>query len=547
MINGETVPQKIGTLTLPFSVLAENRTEPFTEDMEKTVLHCFAEMERRKGGGLILKKPEEATVFLAQFGYPFWFAPWNGVNLVFDGLRQSTHTLAYKSVSDAKAFIENASRSSKLIETYTAFLSDNVNYFQASSDEKTVVFDALITEPTFLVEFNKYVSEARQKEASEAEMVFISPLVDELAVSSTIEELEKLKADFEAEVGALNESMKLLSKTTRSFVKTIQERIKAVKKEFDEEIRKQEEIVAQKVNRINEDYDEQRVKLMKIFEKQLLSLQKEKVKLEKTKAQMLVKIEHCDIEARSCAANNDSVGERRWKEKASEYKKELTEIEKRIKETEDRIKEVEESRSAEIFKLRSEWESRIKEAKKDLFELEASRDAKIQIHQQEIERLEGLTANLIQQIDNFIKLREADLANLAKLGIKQSHGHLALVYMPFYLACYEAERKKRYVVFPPSAANSIGFATKLKGALGKARIKNLLVPRFKAISVLLNRLPALMEKDAAFAREIHEAGEKADMLKSRSARESIGNGLKKLKEEGWLSDKEFEAFSQKLA
>lgn len=534
-------------MALPFSVLAENRKEPFTKDMEEVALYCFAEMERGKGGGLILRKPEEKTVFLAKFCYPFWLASWNGLSLVFDGLRQSVYTLAYKSIPDVKTFIENAHRSSKSMETYMAFLSDNVNYFQAPSEEKNVVLEALITDPAFLSEFNQYSSEAHPLENSESEMVLLSPLVDEAVVLSAVEELKKLKLSFEAEVNSLNESMKLLNKTARIFVKELRGKMKTVMEEFEEEIKKEEEVVSQKVNRINEEYEEQRVKLMKNFEKQLLALQKEKVKFEKTRAQMLEKIEQYTIEAKTCAANKDSVGERKWKEKINETKKELSEIEKQLYETEDRIREVEESRSAETFRLRSEWESRVKEARRDLLELEASRDAKIQIHKQEMERLESLTANIIQQISNVIKLRETDLANFKNLGFHKESRHLNLVYMPFYLACYEAEMKKRYVVFPPSIVNSIGFTTKLKGALGKAKVKHLLVPRFKAITSLLEGLPVLTEKNAAFAREIFEAGGKADMLKSKSKWKSIENGLEKLKAEGWLSDKEFEAFSQKSA
>jgi hypothetical protein len=102
------------------------------------------------------------------------------------------------------------------------------------------------------------------------------------------------------------------------------------------------------------------------------------------------------------------------------------------------------------------------------------------------------------------------------------------------------------VVFPPSVANSMSFIAKLKGALGKAKVKQLLVPRFKAVTSLLEGLPALIERDAAFAREIYEAGDKANLLKGASAREEIKNGLEKLKGEGWLSEKEYANFSQKL-
>ncbi|MGB9714300.1 MAG: hypothetical protein ACPLZC_04905 [Candidatus Bathyarchaeales archaeon] len=539
--------QKIERLTLPFSVLAENRKEPFTEEMEKAAIYCFAELERAKGGGLILKKPEEKMVFLTKFFYPFWLFPWDDLSLVFDGLKTTAYTLTYRSVPDAKTFLENAQRSSKTMETYMTFLSDNVNYFQTPSEEKTMVIDALITEPVFLSEFSQYILEIRQLDVSDAETALLSSTIDESLISSIIHELESIKSSFKANINLLHEGIKFLNKTTRNFVKTIRGSIKAIKEELDLEIKKQEEIAAQKINRINEDYDQQTLKLVKNFEKQLLPLQKDKVKLEKAKEETLKKIERCSIEAKTCAANKDSVGEKKWKEKANETKKELSEIERQIEEIEDKIKEIEENKSAETFKLRSEWENKIKEAKKDLLELEASRDAKIQIQKQEMEKLEDLTANIIQQINNVARLREEDLANLEKLGIQQKQANPSLIYVPFHLVCYQAEMKKRYVVFPPMAANSIGFSAKIKGAFGKAKVKQLLVPRFKALTSLLEKLPMLIEKDAAFAREISEFGEKVDMLKTSSTREPVGNGLKKLREEGWLSEKEHEALSQKLA
>ncbi|MEM2780659.1 MAG: hypothetical protein QW791_07335 [Candidatus Bathyarchaeia archaeon] len=538
---------KIDRLKLPFTVLAENREEPFTEKMEKAAIYCFAELERAKGGGLILKKPEEKTVFLAEFHYPFWVAPWNGLNLVFDGLKQASHTIAYKSIPNVKEFFENASRSSKSMEAYTAFLSDHVNFFQAPAEEKKLALDALAADPAFLGEFAQYLAEAKPLEANEAREAFISPHLDELAVLSAVEELEKLKADFEAEVATINSCIKLLNKTTRGFVRDIRGKIKAVREEFEAEIRKQEEAVAQKISRLNEDYDEQRVKLMKDFEKQVMPLQKEKLKLEKMRDQLARKIEQYNLEAKSCAASGDSAGEKRWKEKANEAKKELSEIERKIEEVEERIKELEESREAETFRLRSEWETRIKEARKGILELEASRDAKIQVYQDEMARLENLTSKIIQHINSVVKMRETDLAEFNNLGVPQKCKNLSLVYVPFYMACFEAELKRRYVVFPPSVANSIGFTTKLKGVLGKARVKHLLTSRFRVLSSFMEKLPVLIEKDAAFAREVYEAGEKADILKSEATRKAIGEGLKKLMDEGWLSDKEFEAFSQKLA
>jgi hypothetical protein len=46
-----------------FTVLAENRKEPFTESMEKASVYCFTEFERENGGGLILKSLRKKPFF----------------------------------------------------------------------------------------------------------------------------------------------------------------------------------------------------------------------------------------------------------------------------------------------------------------------------------------------------------------------------------------------------------------------------------------------------------------------------------------------------
>jgi hypothetical protein len=540
----EKLHSKDARLILPFSVLSENRKETFTEEMEITTIFCLAELERAKGGGLILKRPAEKIAFIVKVCYPFWLIPWGKLNLLFDGLSTTSYHLISNPPPDVKTFMENVERGSKTLETYMAFLSDNVNYFQTPKSEKETMINSLITDPIFLSEFASYFSEVTPVETPPFKVVLLSPTIDESTISSITQELENLQSEFKEQVGILYGSMKLLNKTTRNFVKTIRNKMKTIKEEYDKEIQRQESIITPKVDRINAEYDEQMTKLTKDFEKQLLPLQKEKVKFEITKEQTLSEIERCKIEVKTCAANKDVVGEQKWKEKANESKKELSEIEAKIREVEREIKGMEENKSLETFRLRSEWEAKVKEAKKDLLELEVSRDAKMQIHTQEIGKLESLTAPIIRQIDNMAKLREANLANFEKLGIQQKHKNLTLTYMPFYLACYQAEQKKRYVLFSPSVANSIGFTTKLKGVLGKTKIKRLLVPRFESIALFLNKFPALIERNAVFEREIYEAGDKADILKASSMREQIRSGLERLKEEGWFSEKEYEAFAE---
>ena len=160
----EKAHAEITQFILPFSVPSENRKDSFTKEMENAAIFCFAELERAKGGGLILKQPAEKLAFIDESCYPFWLIPWSKLNLLFDGLNTTAYTLTYKAIPGVKTFMENVGRSSKTLEAYTAFLSDNVNYFQTPTTEKEIVLNGLITDPNFLKEFALYLSEAKQVE-----------------------------------------------------------------------------------------------------------------------------------------------------------------------------------------------------------------------------------------------------------------------------------------------------------------------------------------------------------------------------------------------
>lgn len=515
--------------------------------MEKAAIFCLAELERTKGGGLILRQPEEKMVFIAEYAYPFWLVPWENRNLLFDGLRTKSHTFKYAPFTDVKIFIENAKGSARDLETYINFLSESINYFQQPQNKKEIVLEWLITDANINKEFELLVSEAQEFGASSIDMAKLNMAIEETEISSIIQEIANLKAEFREEIGTLYEGIEFLSKKTYIFVKEIRGQIKGIKEEFDEKIKEQKIVVKSKVNCINEAFDEEIKQLAKNFEKQLLPLKKEKIKLEKTREQLQNKIERYKIEEKTCASEKDVVGERKWKEKIAEGKKEKSEIEKQIRSVKTEIGKLGENKSAETFKLRSKWEMEINEAKKDLLELEAARDARIEFYEQKIERLKSLTSTINDKIDKMAKMRTADLSELENMGMKQKLRTATLVYVPFYMACYQRKLKNRYAIFPPSEANSISFLAKIKGALGMAKIKQLLVPRFEAITIFLEKIPLLIEQDAAFEREMFEIGEKFNILKRSTVKEKIDAALKEFKNEGWLSEKDYENLSQRLA
>jgi hypothetical protein len=534
---------------LPFSTRSENRKQPFTLDLEAATVFSLAELDRSKGGGLISRRPEEQIVFIAKVGYPLWLFPWSEATLIFDGLNRSSHTLPYPVIPDVQVFIENLKRSAKTRETHLAFLSDHINYFQAPVAEKAVVINALIREPEFLSEFESYRHQATEIEDEPANVGLLSPTIEESTIASVLKELKGLHTSFKKDIDSLYRCMKFVNKATNHYIQVLRGKADAVKGEFNVKIQAQEELVFPKVNHLKEEYDHQIIESTKAFERQRLPVQKRKVKLEKSREQALAKIEHYKLEAKTCAERDDSVGEQKWKEKGNETKKALSELEDQLKETEKALKDLEERKSLEIFNLRSELEAKIKEARQPLLELESSRDAKILIYKQEIEKLEQQTKLILDQLGRTIKIREKSIENFAKLGLKKDSElkDVVLFYVPFYVVCYQLESKKRYMFLPPSEANSIGLSTKLKGALGRAKIKQLLVRRFEVITSLMDTIQVLNQQNAVFGTELREISERMNMLNMDSMRVKIKRGLEAITEEGWLSEKEYQALSQKIA
>ena len=536
-----TIP-RINQRFLPFSVLSENRTDPFTPDLEAAAVFSLAELDRAKGGGLIIKQPEEKIAFIAKMGYPLWLFPWSEIALVFDGLNQSRFTLPYLAIPDVNAFMENLKRASRTRETHLAFLADSINYFQSSIVEKGLVVNGLMLEPQFLTEFESYRREAARS-GGDPSVGLLTPTLDESVISSEIHELEKLHLSLQESVENLTKCMKLLNRTTHQYMKELRGKAKAVKDDFDVRIREEEEIVAPRVDQLNDEYDFQIASLAKNFEKRHLPIQQEKARLEKSREHAVARIEQCKLQAKTHADAGQPAAEAKWKEKANKTRKELSEIENQLKQTEKALKDLEEQRTLEIFKLREELETKVIEARKSLLELEASRDAKILIHNQEVEKLEKQTRLITDQIGRTIKLQEANVAQFEKLGVRKELGleGSLLYYVPFYVVCYQAELKKRYLILPPSVVNTVGVFTKLKGVLGMAKIKGLLVPRFKTIASFGDTIQALTQQNAMFETELKELGAKNDMLSVDGVRESIRKGLECLKSEGWLSEKEFDA------
>ncbi|MGA2681463.1 MAG: hypothetical protein ABSF44_06650 [Candidatus Bathyarchaeia archaeon] len=537
----ETVSE-VGKYILPFSVLSERRRKPFTSEMEIAAVFSVSELNRKKGGRILLKRSKENIAFIAKIGYPLWLFPLSNKVLLFDGLGIFDYNLQFAMISNAKPLAGILKTGSKTLGTHMALLTDHTNYFGATVKEKNLFIKGLISNPDFLKEMDSYRREATEIENQTINIGLISPTIEESRLLSITHELADLRSTFEKDIKTLNVCMKLLNKATQTFLKELNDHTKAIREEFAAKINEEEEIVAPKVNALREEYDKKTIELAKEFESKQLPLHTQKMKLEKSKEEITSKIEQYQLQAKTRANLDDQLGKQRWKQKANVAKQELSGIQDQLKTSEEDLKDLENQRTSEAMELRSTLEAGIKEARKNLVEIETLRDAKILTNKQEMEKLQQQTKLLCDQISSTTIVREKDISQFEKLWLKQESEKLnkALVYVPFYVVRYDCvQEKKRYLVIPPSSVGSIDISTRLKGALGRAKIKAFLVPRFKAITSLADTIQSESQRNSIFKTELKEIGEENNILAKSSALEEIEKGLLSLRDQGWLTDKDY--------
>ena len=527
--------------SLPFS--SQKTSE---SGVEAAAVFAVAELERNKGGGLIARMPEEKLVFLSKISYPLWLFPKNDTTFVFDGFGDSSYGVPYAEVSSAKVFMESLEANLRPRENYRAFLSDHGNYFQQPLKEKQFVFRGLIADVDFKGEFNVYRKEAVEI-AVQTNPALLLPTLEENAISSMLAEFERLQSFLREDAERLPECMRLINRTTSQYITELNYEAAAVKEEADAKIKAQEELINPQIAKLNKDFKRKIKDLTESFDKELENLQKLKAKTLKFIEGNEGKIKLYQREAKTQAAKKHKIYEKRWKEKIKQTKKELNGLKKELKNIEGNLKRLSKQKVQETSKLNFELDAEIKFARQPLLELQVARDAKMFTFKQETDKLLKQEKPVIEGLNNSIKLREAIKANFELLGIREQQlKNPALFYVPFYVACYEMGSTRRYLILPPSTISSVDFSAKLKGALGMSKIKDLLVPRFKATTTLIERVQVLAKQNTAFEGQLHVLSQRNNLLNNSLFLKSVEKGLVYLKHEGWLSDKEHQVLSNRL-
>ena len=534
------------SFVLPFATPAANRLKDFTKTMEMAAIVYLADSGRRKGESHILKKPDEKLVFVAEAGYPLWLVPYHTATLLFDGLGLACHTFSYNVVPDIDLFINDIQESQKTTETYIAALVRNADYFESftSSDEESM--DALITAPDLLEDLTAYFSQMMEPQTAGPASTFLTPTIGDREIRASIGQLLDLKKRTDEDIEHLDAAMKILTTATKVRVRALREEIRTIRELHDRQLAKIKLRVTREIAQIRNACNRELARTTKESKKKLQRLRKSQIQLRKTLRHLKTEATRCETRIRSGRRPRKHQKDTRWTLTLKRIRRKLPTLEKELKETAKKMQKTDAAQSLAVAQQKAECDSHIDAVNKTLQDLHASKAADFAVKRQEIATIEDTTSHITTQMLEMVLVKRTfreELDTVAVLGRRQTS---VLVHVPFYLVRYDAGDRRRYAVYAPSIVGDLGTVTRMKGALGVARMKALLRPRSKALTAFLNQVISLLERNPMLEKEVTEAGIQRSLLLTRQLRVNVRKGLQELETEEWISPDELQNVSELL-
>jgi len=527
---------------LPFTTSTAKRLKDFTKNMEMAAILYLAESERKKGESRVLRKKDEKLVFITKALYPIWLIPYRGATLIFDGRNYTSHTLFYDVVPDIETFNKNLRENRKTTESYTATLYRNKDYFKNFNGKEEIRIEGLIANSDLIDDFKVYLHKMKKAKRHLKNKAILPNTIEDIEIREGIGQLLNLRKRTANDIQTIENSMQLLSTITVKEIKTIRAEIRKTRNNYRKQIEKIKPKVKKKIWRIQNKYNQKIARKSKKFKKEIKRLHENQIELQKTLRYLKTEAKRCKTKMNSKKSDKKI----QWNLKLKRIEKKLPAINNRIEANAKKSRKVESALKLEISKQKMECDEHIEAANKIFLDLQASRDAEITVKRREIVTLENLTRDVTNSMREIVhtkrvSLREFDTITLA--GKKRSR---ELVCLPFYLARFEKGDKKRFVVYPPFVVEDMGILTKMKGALGAAKLKSQLQCRSRAITTFLNQLITFIEKNPVLEKNITEAGIQASILLRKRLRVGIKKGLTELEKQNWVSKSELQVFSEIL-
>jgi hypothetical protein len=515
---------------------SEKRREPFNFETEIATIFVLSELERKYSR--LNASKHEKSVYILKVGYPLLLIVKDNATYVFDGLNRTSYDWMHYETSQIENVLVDFESNFRIHELYSKFLGKYQN-FHHTLNSKKLTYEGLIADNTLLNELGSYRSEAT--EVYDTQTSLISPVLKETEATKIVDQIETLQLDFREKIEKLKQLPEGIFKATKGYIEGFNFESKAIEEETEAKIKAQREVINPKIEKLTIEYKKQVEQLERSIDSEQDPLEKQKTRIKKTMKERETNIEHYSKQAKLQAQRGNKRSEDNLKIKIKREQQELDELQAQYKKIEKQFKKLTEQKTNETTKLKQEFDKKVQTERKPILTLETLRAEKQEEFKQESKKLDELTKLSLEELDNYITQQEKLLANMEPLSLETDPKlkNNAIIYVPFYIVAYSKTNTntKRYHIFPPVIANSLGFSSKLMGALRMAKIKNLLNERFKAVSNLGEKLQIETSTNPEFETQMEASSQKNNILNMKTL---LTNGLLLLKEEGWLSETDYQ-------
>jgi len=528
--------------TILYAVEASDRAEPFTADMELAALYALAESRRKKGGGRIFKRKGETWGFLAKAYYPLRVKAYRGSILLFDLLGLNKAAVKYRVMPGLDPLLQSLS-STRTAPAFDTLLMKALSLLDKFEGEEVVEIDGLINRPELSSELHFLLRESRgfRKEDRAGSLLF-TPVVNKERVEEGYKAILGLKRRVRSDIEELERVKRRLGRKMHLIHQAITREIDEIKRKGKRKVEVMRARMARSLQARKRALERDLKRIDREYERKASSLSREKERYEKRLSTIKGQIGALPQEYQPRFQTLSPEERSKVEEAVRALKRAMRELEDKIKGIERALKELEAWRASQRRQLQKAFEEATAAEEAKIKGVEEERERAVEERMSLLNRIYGRVEALYSKIDALIGVKREDLKELDSLAIKVK-GKTTNLYIPFYLVSYR-NQKERFDLYPPvSASRPKG---RPSGSL-EDRMSKLLVPRYKFIDqVLLKGMRTALQESPPFRNIVRRAGEEADLLRRPKAVERIRRGLRALRREGWLTDKEYLAIEDSL-
>ncbi|MFP3985375.1 MAG: hypothetical protein ACLFU9_05345 [Candidatus Bathyarchaeia archaeon] len=530
------------TVILPFAKEDSSRKTHFSENIEYAALLCMAEAERKKAG--LFGKTEETLTTISKLHHPFWAIPREDGFLLIDGMKTVSGSILYFEPPNVEAFVENLKQNTTAEESYRTALRNHSGTFSGFISQSEIPVEGFVTTEELLSDILCFVKDGSDVNTPNPRSAsFLQPEIGrEKAVEiggKVLSHHNKLWSEIKGlqfAVDSVNEETKKHVEKLRQALEQMHEihkdRLAIVKAEVEKKKEELENERDWKIEDITKNYEKEvntRLEMKRKHERELLKLEQNKSEYKKRRELRKQK--------------NDKIGKARWDAKLKDVNNQVFTLKAKIKTISDYIDKSSEETEKTVKNLNETYKKFIDEEETKITDLENLCKTEIEECTKEIEMLQQETLAITEKIEQLIEQKQERSSILKRAVVPWKIEAPTLIYVPFYLIQYEANKEKRWFIYPPIIARGheglmVKIRKALKGYSLQSKISTLLKPRCSVLEKIFASLQAKSKNDETLQKNLAQLGIENNLLVSPDFKQKALKGMGELEAEGWIKPEE---------